>query len=287
MIIAAAEHDLRIGAVAYAILQHAPVREIKHAARDGLQHAGRDQLRVDGRVTGGGDSQPVLQGTLRRAIPSEIEDRVVGEVDDRRRVAGRIIVDRHIAGVIERVSGGDRQRAGITLVARCTRQREGDARGGAGGDRDDAPGQFIEALGPAVQRVAFVVLGELDALAIKREASAGNAIGIAANACTPEIGMIDIALQIVIAEFDIGKLAVPVGGLQRLQRRTEGDDRRADAVRALQRHRFDGRAIGQRPERASFRRRGKSRRRSARRERCEQRCFRPTQTVMPHKLSRR
>src|SRR3546814_4343854 len=68
MVVAAPDHDLRVGAVADAVADDAAVAEIEYAAVDRLQLTGRDQRRVDGRIGRGGDGQLVAEDADGRAF---------------------------------------------------------------------------------------------------------------------------------------------------------------------------------------------------------------------------
>ncbi|VVT19327.1 hypothetical protein SPHINGO391_460096 [Sphingomonas aurantiaca] len=243
MVVAMAIADLLVAAVADPLADDAAATEIEHGAGDGLQRAGRDQRFADRGDRLGGDRQPVAIGARRRSFAAQIEDRVVGHVDDRRLVGLRVIADAEIAGFVERVRHRDVKRAGIARIAVGAAMAEHQRRGGAALGRDDRPGDLVEAVAAAVQRIGLVVERELIGLAVEREAATRDPVGVAADRHAEEVGMIDIGSEVVIAEHDVGDLAVAVGAHQRLQRRAVGQDPCGHAVRVAQRHRLDRGAV--------------------------------------------
>src|SRR3546814_20866145 len=93
MVVAAPDHDLRVGAVADAVADDVAVAEIEYAAVDRLQLTGRDKRRVDGRIGRGGDGQLVAEDADGRAFTREVENAVIGHVDHRRFVGRRPEID--------------------------------------------------------------------------------------------------------------------------------------------------------------------------------------------------
>ena len=80
--------------------------EIKRSACDGTKFAGRNQSRIHGSETAGAKGELVLEN---RAGASQIEIRMVGEVDDRFLVGGRRVFDFQFIGFIrEKLTSTDR-----------------------------------------------------------------------------------------------------------------------------------------------------------------------------------
>ena len=253
----AADDDLRVAPVAHDLVENSPAGEIEWRARDGPQLSRRDERGVDRRVAVRGDGQAVGQRSARRAFAGEVEQSMIGQVDDRRRVGARVEIDGQRAAVVQRVGRRHRELAGIALVARRAHQPKRDLGETAlVAHVDDLPDALVEPDRAAVQRVGLVVERQLVGFAVEGEAAAGDAIGVAADRLAPIIRMLDVAARIVIAERHVGDVPGPVGRVQRLQRRAQGHDPRAHAVGAGQHHQFHRRAVGQGSERLAPRRRG-------------------------------
>jgi hypothetical protein len=107
------------------------------------------------------------------AFTAQVEIHVVGEVDHRRTVGGRFIVDAQGTVVAPRVAHAAFHCAGKTLVAVRTAQHEFAVL--------FPPLAFREPVGSAMQRVASFVGGQRVRRAVEFEAAAGDAIRIAAN----------------------------------------------------------------------------------------------------------
>src|SRR3546814_2349764 len=95
----------------------------------------------------------------------------------------------------------------------------------------------------AVQRVGAVVERKLVGPAIERKATARDTIGIAADGDAEIIGLVDIAREVVIAEYDVRGRPRAVWGFERLQGRAIGDDTRLHARFIGERTRPDGPAV--------------------------------------------
>src|SRR3546814_8214703 len=71
--------------------------------------------------------------------------------------------------------------------------------------------------------IGAVVDGHLIRLAVERELALGDAVGEPPHRAAEILGLVEILLEIVVAERDIGLVAVLVGQDHRLQRRAIGD----------------------------------------------------------------
>src|SRR3546814_5314237 len=98
------------------------------------------------------------------------------------------------------------------LVARRAGQRQRDAGGRSALDRCDRPQSLVETHRAAVQRIGAVVERKLVGPAIERKAAARDTIGIAADGDAEIIGLVDIAREVVIAEYDVRDGPRAVGG---------------------------------------------------------------------------
>ena len=212
MIDPAADDDLRVAPVTDDLIDNAPTREVERRSGNVAQLARGNERRVDRRIAVRRKRQPVAHGASRRTLAGEVEQRMVRQIDDRRRVGARVHVDGQRSLVVERVSGGDGEIAGIALVARRAHEPErhpGEPAFVA--DLDDLPVPFVEPGSSAVQRIGLVVERQLVGLAVEGEAAAGNAVGVAPDRLAPEIRMVDIGSGIVIAESDVGDSPRRVG----------------------------------------------------------------------------
>src|SRR3546814_1130746 len=94
MVIAAPGDDLRVAAIANAVRHAARRAEIERRALHRLQFAGRDQIGVHRGEGPGGYGQQMPQRALRRSLARQVEDRMVGHVDDGRLAGLRVEGDR-------------------------------------------------------------------------------------------------------------------------------------------------------------------------------------------------
>ncbi len=179
----------------------------------------------------------MLHRAVRRSFARQVPIGMVGDVRDRRPVGRRDIFDAEVVLIIERIDRIDRHRAGIALVAVGADIAQRDRGGRPALDRGHFPQDLVETERTAVQRVRAIVDRRLPRLAVELEAPARQPVGEAADGRSEILGLVDIVGEIVIAERDIGLLAVAVGHHHRLQRRAERDDRCRNAVAVGQRHR--------------------------------------------------
>src|SRR3546814_2370881 len=123
-------------------------------------------------VTPRRDGQLVIEDAACRAFAGQIENRVIGQIDDRRRIGLRAEIDRQRPRPIERIGHRDIERSRISLVARRAGQRQRDAGGRSALDRCDRPPLLVDTLRAAVQRIGIVVERQLVGPAIERKATA-------------------------------------------------------------------------------------------------------------------
>ncbi len=163
-------------------------------------------------------------------------------------VGRRAILDRQPVVLAQRIGGVDRQRAGIAHLAVRADVAQRDVPRRTAAAVDDLPQLLVEACRAAVERVGAVVDRHLIRLAVEREPAPGDPVGEAPDGRAEILRVVEIVLEVVIAERDVGKVPGAIGQDQRLQRRPPGDDRRVDAVLVDQRHRRHRAAVGQRAE---------------------------------------
>ena len=156
VVVAAAEDDLLRAGVADPLADRVRRREVERRAGHRRDLAGRDRGRVDRRVVGGHQLQLVVVGAA-GALAGEVEVGVVGQVDDRRRVGRRVVVDPQLVVVGQGVGDLDLERAGVALLAVRAGVAEPQADAVAVGDLARPPRRLVEALLAAVQVVGAVV----------------------------------------------------------------------------------------------------------------------------------
>ena len=100
--------------------------EVEWRVCDAREFAGRDQGGVDRRVAICIDHELMIEHVA-RAFALQVEIRMLGEIDDRRFVGGRMKVEREFIAVGERVGDAHRKRARKTFIAVRARVREHDA----------------------------------------------------------------------------------------------------------------------------------------------------------------
>ncbi len=243
MIIAAPEPDLLIRADTHGLI-HAPRdTEVEGRARDRPDLASGDKACVDRCVGFGGYGQQMTKGTTRRPLPRQIEDSVIGEVNDGRLARRRLETDGEPAAFIERVADAGIERAGITRLAIRTAVGEDDLGPWSAADGHDLPQLLVKPLAPAVERIALVIERQLIGLAIHGELAPADAVGIAADRAAEEIRPREIIGKLVIAEQHIGLPAITIGAGQRLQCRAIGQDASRNALPTGKCDRFDRPAV--------------------------------------------
>jgi hypothetical protein len=158
--------------------------EIHRSPRDGINFPGRDKSRVGGQIVVRGEHEDVVVDGL-GGIASEVPIGVMDEVEDGRRVGGRLRLPLQFVVVGESVNDFDREVAGIAFFT---------VFGGIGKldsvfTRDfSGPEHLVEALQAAVQvardAAGIVVGGEFVFLTIERELAVLDAVRIAPYSVT-------------------------------------------------------------------------------------------------------
>jgi hypothetical protein len=211
----------------------------------GRDLAGRDQLGVDRRVAVRRQGQDVAHRAFGRAFAGDVEQGVIGQVDDGRLVGGRAVGDRQVVGLIQGVGRRGGERAGIAFLAVGADMGEGDRGDRAALDVADLPDLLVEALDPAVQGGdAVVVQGQLVGLAVEHEPALADAVGEAADRGPEIAGVPGVGLGVLEAQGDVGLGPVAAGRDQRLQGGAVGDHRGADALAIGQGYGLDLDAVG-------------------------------------------
>jgi len=205
--------------------------------------AGRDQRVADRCIAIRVDPQLVAENVA-RSVAAEVEVAVLRQIDRRRLVAGRRIVDDQLVLVSQGVGHAHAEVAGIALFAVGARAGEGDAVGVL--ERFGRPHHLVEADVAAVQVVRPVVGRELVGLAVERELPLGDPVAVAADDRAEEgrRRIADVAVQRVEAEHDVADLSAAIGRLQTGNDAAVADGLDRDAVGIGEREHLDGLPIG-------------------------------------------
>lgn len=142
---------------------------------------------------------------------------MVGEIDYRGGIGGGRVVEGQCARLIQRVALLDLQGARVTLVARGTGQCEGDTGARIGLHGLDTPDPLVETLRAAMERVGLVIQRERIDFAIQGKARPGNAVDLSADGRAEVIWMLHITGQIIVAQGDVGRMALAIRRHERLQ----------------------------------------------------------------------
>lgn len=149
---------------------------------------------------------------------------MVGEVDDRRAVGGRRVVEGECARGVEGVRHGDVERSGEPHVAVGAVQGQPHDRGVVAGVTGGLPHSGVEALGAAVQCVAAVVGGDLVGGAVEGEAAVGDAVGEAADESAEEGVLPHVVVERGQGPDDRSGGSVGVGHGEAVQDAAVGED---------------------------------------------------------------
>ena len=181
-----------------------------------------------------GDGKTMIENIAGRAGAGQIEEAVIGEIDDRGAIGPRRHVEREFHRPGQAPGHLDLQHAGIALFTIGAGTRKGYCRTRALLDPDNPPVVAIETLGPAMQRIGPVIGRELHHGAVEREARARNTIGIASDGRAKILPPGNISIERVMTEHDVVAAAGGIRHQQRLQRRAIGDDAGLESTNRLQ-----------------------------------------------------
>jgi hypothetical protein len=107
MVVAAADPYLLVASVADPRADRRGRAEVERRSGDRPDLAGRDQSRVDRRVGRGVEREPRVHRIARRALARQVEQGMVGDVDDGRPVAGGSIGNGQRIVFRQRIGRGD------------------------------------------------------------------------------------------------------------------------------------------------------------------------------------
>ncbi len=200
-------------ALTHALAYGVRLAEVERRTLDRHNLARRNHQRIDWRYVRGVDAQLVVENRA-VALAVQIKKRVVREVHDRRCVGrGGVCYDKFVVRR-ERVFHLYFAIAGeaVLPVGQC---RVEDNLALA--DRLDLPHYAVDAERAAVQRLTVVVLRQRVLLAVERKATARYAIGAwpYGSPQKPLARVVCVATDAVVADFNVGIVAVAVGYPQR------------------------------------------------------------------------
>ena len=211
VIVPAAVPDLRIVGVDPRADARRPA-EIERRAVDRRELAGGNQRGVHRRETIGVDRQSMIEDV---AASGEIEITVLCEVDDRRLVGRRVVVDRQRVRRRQRVRDCDVQRSRISFVSVLALERVGDTDVSAALERLGAPQLLVESFHAAVQMIRSVVRREMERRAVQRERALRDPVAVSADDRAEVRRPLEIVIQPVEPEDDIVKMVAAVSRLDR------------------------------------------------------------------------
>ena len=158
------------------------VAEIKRRSRHRSRRPGkRNGVGIDREKAIGENSQTVIEDVLARRRAFQIEETVVGQVDDRGAVGTGFKTDRQFGRPRQAIADADIQLARIALLAVGADIGERYARLGAFLNVGDLPQLPVEAVRPAMQRMPAVIGCQLHRSAVENEARVRDTIGVAAD----------------------------------------------------------------------------------------------------------
>ena len=242
MVVAAAVANLRVLSLANACTDGHRRPKIERCASDRGDLTGRDERRVHRRHRVGVDGELVGENVT-ASVAGKVPVRVLREIDRRRLVTRRPIVDDQTIVVRQRVSDAGAKRSGIALLHVRAGVIENDAHPAHIPERFGVPDDFVETSDATVQTIRPVVHGEPIGRPIEGESAAGNPIAVATDDRAEVRGIAKVAAQTVVPEHDIVELTRAVRRLQR------GDDAAVvrqpdfDTVGVRQRKQIDGPSV--------------------------------------------
>src|SRR5690348_3289907 len=166
------------------------------------------------------------------AVPfsGEIEIRMIGDIEDRVFIGGGGIIDAELVGFGERVNNAGGEIARIAFLAVLAEISEFEGFGGGSGDVLGGPDAFVEALSAAVKAVLAVILRQSIRFPVEFKFCVGDAVGITSGDGAEVGGIVEIAVEIVVAEDDVSEFAVAVGHFQGNDSGAVGHDRNFGAA---------------------------------------------------------
>src|SRR5215212_2361860 len=223
VVVAAADLELLEAVVADALADPGRAGEVHRRAGHRVDRPGGDQGGVDRGVVAGPQEQLVVVDVA-RALTGQVPVGVVGQVDDRGGVGGRLVAHAQGVAVVEGVGDGGVQGARVVLLAVGADPVEPDPDEPAAPHHAGLPDPLVEADVAAVQVVGRVVDGQLVGDAVEGEAALVDAVGVAAGDAA-EVGVagVEVALQGGEPEGDVGQPALAVGHAQGLDGPAVGD----------------------------------------------------------------
>src|SRR5262249_45646029 len=215
--------------------------EVERRARDRRELACWNQSRVDRRVPVRIECELVVENIS--PTTSEVEVRVLCEIDDRRLIGRSFVLDAQLVVRCECVGDSCRKRSGIALISIRTGVTEPYAYVFSVPKWLAAPHDLVESFHAAVQMIRTVVGGKLERSAVDREASRRDTVAVAADNRSEVRRGAQIAIERVKAEDDVVEMVRAIGRLERHDDAAVRNRANLDAVRIRQREDFHRSAV--------------------------------------------
>jgi len=184
--------------------------EVEGGVPDRGDVTGRNERVVGGSVVGSDEGDHVIEDGA-TVMPGEVEVTVMGQIAEGGSIGGSPVVDDQLVIVGEGVADGDREAAGVAFLAGGAGVTELDTGTDVVDKRFTPPEFFVKADRTTVQMMRSVVGGQLVFFAVEGENTSGNAIGTPANV-GPEVRVaLQIVLEFVKTQDDVGELTLLIG----------------------------------------------------------------------------
>lgn len=189
--------------------------------------SGGDAFRIGHGEYSRGQHQQLIHGGGSVVLPGQIEIAVVGQVENGIVIAHSVVCDVQAAFFIQTVGDINGGAAGISLVAIGAFQME---RNGGIGIIGHRPHPGMVEVGAGMEVVA-VLVGRKGILPVTDgERAAFDPVGAAADNGAQEAGSVQVAFRVIIAQSNVGDVAVGIGNEHVYQRRAEISHCRGDAA---------------------------------------------------------
>src|SRR5207237_404229 len=144
----------------------------------------------------------LVRENISGSVTSKVPVTVLREIDRRRLVARRLIVDDQSIVVRQCISDPGTERPRVAFFQVCTRVIERESHALLVSERCRAPNDFVEPAEPTVQAVRAVIDGEAVGRPVESESPAGNPIAVASDDRAEVRRVPKISAQAVVSEYD-------------------------------------------------------------------------------------
>ncbi len=216
MVIALAENDLLVIA-GICIADALCVAQIEGSAGNITHFAGGDAACINNGEGVGIDLHGVIQNGLAACLACQVEVAVVGQVAQGVLIGDGLVADHQLVVIGEGVGHHNVQLAGVVFLAVFGNELHDQHILADALDGGDVPQLFVEADVAAVQvGGAVFVLCQLVVNAVQGELAFADAVADAADERADVAAAGDVAVYIVVAQYNVGDVAVLVGHIDSL-----------------------------------------------------------------------